>query len=71
MATPQFSSDVSALTSKFTAQQKVEFRGETTLVFSPGVVKNVLRAAKDRGYTYLVYISGVDHLGLDPRFDVV
>src|SRR3954467_4802194 len=71
MATPQFSADVTALTTKFAAQKKVEFRGETTLYFSPGVVKNALRAAKDLGYTYLVDVSGVDHMGQDPRFEVV
>lgn len=71
MATPQFSSDVSALTTKFAAQKKVEFLGETTVYFSPGVVKNALRAAKELGYTYLLDVSGVDHLGQDPRFEVV
>ena len=71
MATSQFSADVSALSSQFKVLKKVEFRGETTLVVEAGVLKDVLRAAKARGYTYLVDLSGVDNFGEDPRFEVV
>jgi NADH-quinone oxidoreductase subunit C len=71
MATAQFSADVAALTAKSQVLKKIEFRGETTLVVDRGTLRDTLRAAKDLGYTYLVDVSGVDHFGEDPRFEVV
>jgi NADH-quinone oxidoreductase subunit C len=72
MATATFSSDVAALAAKFKVLKKTEFRGETTLMLELGAIKQACRFAKEQlGYTYLIDLSGVDHFGEDPRFEVV
>ena len=50
-----------------------EFRGEATLVVrDPERIVEVCRYAKeDQGYNLLLDITGIDHLGEDPRWSVV
>jgi NADH-quinone oxidoreductase subunit C len=72
MSSSKLAADVAALTAQFTILQKIEFRGETTLVVEPARIHDVCRLAKEQlGYTYLLDISGVDNFGEDPRFAVV
>ncbi len=55
-----------------TIGEKTDFRGETTLIVERESLWEVAAFAKDGlGFDYLVDISSIDHLGDDPRFDVV
>jgi len=70
--TKTLSADVAALEKKFTVLAKNEFRGETTLMVERTAIADLARFAKEElGYTYLVDISGMDHFGEEPRFEVV
>ena len=72
MASPQFAADLTRLGSDFKVLRKPEFRGETTLVIERSAVFDVCLFCKEQlGYSYLVDISGVDHFGEEPRFEVV
>jgi len=72
MAPPQFAADLSTLGTNFKVQRKPEFRGETTVVLERAAIFDVCRFCKEQlGYTYLLDISGVDHFGEEPRFEVV
>ncbi|HEX8311781.1 MAG TPA: NADH-quinone oxidoreductase subunit C, partial [Chthoniobacteraceae bacterium] len=63
---------VSALSERFKVLAKTEFRGETSLLVEREQIKEIARFCKDTlGLTYLVDISGVDHFGEEPRFEVV
>lgn len=49
-----------------------EFRGEYSLTISRDGIQSVCRWAKETlGFDYLADISSVDHMGEDPRFEVV
>lgn len=49
-----------------------QFRGETTLTLQPDSLFNVCQHCRDQlGFDYLIDISSVDHMGEDPRFEVV
>ena len=62
----------SALAGKFKILKKTEFRGETTLYVERAEIKEIARYCKDvLGFTYLLDLSGVDHFGEEPRFEVV
>ena len=62
---------VSAIGAKFTVFQQTEFRGESTLTIEREAIKDVCRFARDElGFTYLVDVSGVDHFGAEPRFEI-
>lgn len=64
--------DVSAIEKKFAVLKKTEFRGETTLLVERTQIADLALFCKDAlGYTYLVDLSGVDHFGEEPRFEVV
>lgn len=68
----KFSDDVSAIEKKFAVLQRIEFRGETTLVVERTQINEVCRFCKESlGYTYLIDLSGVDNFGEEPRFEVV
>lgn len=52
--------------------EKCLFRDETTLVLRPESLVEIASFARDGlGFDYLVDISSVDHLGQEPRFEVV
>lgn len=56
----------------FPILQKIEFRGETTLIVDRAEIKNVLSSCKnEHGFDYLIDLSGVDHMGAEPRFELV
>jgi len=71
MATPKLSADVSAITSKFKVLQRIEFRGETTLVVERDAIKEICQFAKaELGFNFLLDLSGLDHFGEEPRFEI-
>ncbi len=71
MAAAQLLSDVSAFEAKFKVLEKVSFRGETTLVVERDAITEICRFAKEQlGYTMLLDISGIDHFGDEPRFEL-
>jgi len=72
MADASLSSTVTAISGKFKVLQKIEFRGETTLRVERAEIKELARFCRDDlGFTYLLDLTGVDHFGEEPRFEVV
>jgi NADH-quinone oxidoreductase subunit C len=63
---------IAALESNFKLVSKKEFRGETTLLVDASEIRAVCSFCRESlGFNYLVDLSGVDHFGTDPRFEVV
>ena len=63
---------ISSLESRFQILNKVEFRGETSLTVDSSKIAEVCSFCRDElGFNFLVDLSGVDHFGEDPRFEVV
>ena len=63
---------VGAIEGKFKVLKKTEFRGETSLHVERKEIKDLARFCRDElGFAYLVDLSGVDHFGDEPRFEVV
>ena len=53
-------------------QEKIEFRGETTLVILPADLREVAKFCRDDlSFDYLLDISSVDNFGEEPRFEMV
>jgi NADH-quinone oxidoreductase subunit C len=72
MATPNLAADASAITAKFKVLEKIEFRGETTLIVEREAIHDVCQFAKEElAYNFLTDVSGVDNFGQEPRFEVV
>lgn len=64
--------DVAAIEQQFAVLKKTQFRGETSLLVERAQIDALCRFCKDQlGYTYLVDLTGVDHFGEEPRFEVV
>jgi len=62
---------ISALESQFKILSKVEFRGETTLSVESGAIADICLFCRDSlGFNFLTDLSGLDHFGEDPRFEV-
>jgi NADH-quinone oxidoreductase subunit C len=62
---------VDTLERRFKVLKKTEFRGETTLCVESAAIKEVARACKDElGFSFLVDVSGIDHFGDEPRFEL-
>jgi NADH-quinone oxidoreductase subunit C len=47
------------------------FRGRAVLVVDPGQVRAVLAAVRDKGYTFLASLHGVDYWPEEPRLGVL
>ena len=63
---------VRSIESKFKLLAKVEFRGETTLIVERAAIHDLALFCRDTlGFDYLIDISGVDHFGEEPRFEIV
>ena len=65
---------VTALKQKFgdAVLSTVEFRGEQTVNVSLAALKQILRYSRDElRFDYLVDVSSLDHLGEEPRFEMV
>ncbi len=52
------------------ALETVFFRRRATLVIDPDRVREVLRALRDRGYSHLASLHGVDYYPEEPRLGV-
>lgn len=53
-------------------QEKIEFRGETTLVILLADLRDVAKFCRDElAFDYLLDITSVDNFGEDPRFEMV
>lgn len=66
--------DVSAIAEKFGAAvlKTLEFRKEHTVVVVLASLRDILaHAEKELGYDLLLDVSSLDHMGDDPRFEVV
>ncbi len=62
---------ISELESRFKILSKVEFRGETSLSIDPASIAEVCLFCRDHlGFNMLIDLSGVDHSGEHPRFEV-
>jgi NADH-quinone oxidoreductase subunit C len=48
----------------------IHFRGRATLVVAPAKVRPVLGALRDRGYSFMASLHGVDYLPEEPRLGV-
>ena len=48
-----------------------EFRGETTIQVGLSALHATLTRCKELGYVFLLDISSLDHLGQEPRFEMV
>jgi NADH-quinone oxidoreductase subunit C len=65
---------VSALQAEFgpAVLSTVEFRGEHTVIVALDRARDLLRHCHDTlGFDYLLDISSLDHLGAEPRFEMV
>ena len=65
---------VSALTNLLgdRLQEKIEFRGETTLVIPAADLREIARFCRDEhSFDYLLDITSVDNFGDEPRFEMV
>ncbi len=49
----------------------VEFRGETTINVGLTSLYATLQRCKELGYDLLLDISSLDHMGTEPRFEMV
>ncbi|MEK0447036.1 MAG: hypothetical protein RLZZ399_2357 [Verrucomicrobiota bacterium] len=63
---------LAALESKFAILKKTEFRDETSLTIPAEQLLEIANYCRDQlGFDYLIDLSGVDHFGEEPRFEVV
>jgi NADH-quinone oxidoreductase subunit C len=61
-----------ALAGKFTVTKQTDFRGELTLYVTREQFHELARHCKEvLGFDYLIDISSVDHLGTEPRYEMV
>jgi NADH-quinone oxidoreductase subunit C len=47
------------------------FRGRATLEIDPAAIRRVLAALRERGYTFMASLHGVDYLPDEPRLGVI
>jgi len=53
-------------------EERIEFRGETTLVIRLSDLREVAKLCRDElSFDYLLDITSVDHFGSEPRFELV
>jgi len=53
------------------ALETVYFREQATILIDPAEIRPVLRALRDRGFSFLASVHGVDHYPEEPRLGVV
>jgi NADH-quinone oxidoreductase subunit C len=49
----------------------VFFRERATLLIEPAAVRSVLRALREKGYSFMASLHGVDHYPEEPRLGVI
>lgn len=68
------STTISSIQDKFgeAILETIEFRGENTLIIDKAQALEIFAYCRDElGFDYLVDISSVDHMGEEPRFEMV
>jgi NADH-quinone oxidoreductase subunit C len=63
--------DADSLVSKFAGAKLTEFRGELTITVSREQFRDVAKTCRELGYDYLIDVSSVDHMGREPRYEMV
>ena len=63
--------DADAIAAKFTVVKRNEFRGELTLTVNRDEFRDIAKFCKTLGYDYLIDVSSVDHMGAEPRYEMV
>ena len=72
MSAATLTAAAASIAGKFKVRTKTEFRGEVSLHLEVAELKEAARFCRDElRFTYLVDVSGVDHFGEEPRFEVV
>jgi NADH-quinone oxidoreductase subunit C len=72
MSAQTLSEAVTALSAQFEIIKNPAFRDETSLTVQRSQIHEIARVCKEKlGFNYLLDISGVDHFGEEPRFEVV
>src|SRR5579872_1002325 len=51
--------------------ETVYFRNRATVVIDPARIRTVLAALREKGYTFLASLHGVDHYPEEPRLGVI
>ncbi len=63
--------DADTIAAKFAGVKKNEFRDELTLTVSREQFRDVAKLCRELGYDYLIDVSSVDHMGEEPRYEMV
>jgi NADH-quinone oxidoreductase subunit C len=63
--------DADSIVAKFAGAKLSEFRGELTIVVTRGQFRDVAKFCRELGYDYLIDVSSVDHMGQEPRYEMV
>ena len=63
--------DANAICAKFPGVTKSEFRAELTLTAKRDQFRAIAEFCHSIGYDYLIDISSVDHMGQEPRYEMV
>jgi NADH-quinone oxidoreductase subunit C len=63
--------DADSLVTKFPGAKLTEFRGEYTVTVGREQFREVAKACREQGYDYLIDVSSVDHMGQEPRYEMV
>ncbi len=63
--------DADAICAKFTGVKRSEFRRETTLTVTRDQFRQIAEFCRAMGYDYLIDVSSVDHMGQEPRYEMV
>jgi NADH-quinone oxidoreductase subunit C len=63
---------ITSIEAHFKVLSKVEFRGETSLTVESDEIARLSLFCRDQlGFDYLLDLSGADHFGEEPRYEVV
>ena len=63
--------DANAICAKFAGIKRTEFRGELTLTVTRDQFRDIALFCRSIGYDYLIDVSSVDHMGEEPRYEMV
>ena len=63
---------IAAIKAKFPVSSTTEFRGETTVYVDRREIQEICKLAKtELGFDYLIDITSIDNLGIEPRYEIV
>ncbi len=63
--------DADSILAKFAGAKLSEFRDELTLTVNRDQFRDVAKFCREIGYDYLIDVSSVDHMGEEPRYEMV